>query len=72
MIQIEREDIERIRERIAKMSDIDLLRYGQAARYMADPKNNHGQPNPSFQIQLDEARCEWRKRHPKLPLSESV
>jgi hypothetical protein len=41
-MQIEREDIERIRQRISKMTDNDLLRYGQAARYMADPKNNAG------------------------------
>ena len=72
MIQFEPDDIERIRQRILKMSDIDLLRYGQAARYMSDPRNNHGRPNPSFQVQLDEARCEWRKRHPKLPLSTSL
>jgi hypothetical protein len=41
----------------------DLLRYGQAARYMADPKNNAGEPNPSFQVQLNEARLEWKRRH---------
>jgi hypothetical protein len=72
MIQFEPDDIERIRQRISKMSDIELLRYGQAARYMSDPKNNHGQPNPSFQVQLDEARLEWKRRHAKLPLSASL
>jgi hypothetical protein len=72
MIQTDPEDIERVRERLRKMSDNDLLRYGQASRHMADPKNNYGDPNPAFQIQLDEARAEWRRRHPKLPLSESV
>ena len=56
MIQMEKEDPGRIRERIHRMSDSELLRYGQAARYMADPKNNHGKPNPSFQVQLNEAR----------------
>jgi hypothetical protein len=50
----------------------DLLRYGQAARYMADPKNNAGTPNPSFKIQLDQTRLEWKRRHSGLPLSESV
>jgi hypothetical protein len=72
MIQMEKEDLGRIRERIHRMSDSELLRYGQAARYMADPRNNAGEPNPSFQVQLDEARLEWRRRHSKLPLSESV
>jgi len=38
---------------------------------MADPKNNQGK-NPAFQTQLDEARAEWKRRHPKLPLSESL
>ncbi len=68
MIQSSPEPIEQIRERILKMSDIELLRYGQAARYMTD----HGKSNPSFRIQLDEARLEWKRRHSKLPLSESV
>jgi hypothetical protein len=72
MIQFEADEIERIRERIHGMSDGDLLRYGLASRQMADPKNNYGDPNPAFKIQLDEARAEWRRRHPRLPLSESV
>ena len=31
MIQIEPEDIERIRERLRKMSDLELRKYGRAA-----------------------------------------
>jgi hypothetical protein len=65
MIQTEPEDLERIRARIRKMSDIELRKYGRAARDLADPKKNYGPPNPSFQIQLDEARAGWRRRHPK-------
>jgi len=72
MIQQGPDSLDAIRERIQKMSDSELLRYCQAARYMADPKNNAGEPNPSFQVQLGEARLEWRRRHSKLPLSESV
>jgi hypothetical protein len=64
MIQSIPEDIEQIRERIRKMSDLELRKYGRAARELADPKKNHGKPNPSFQVQLDEARAEWRRRHP--------
>jgi hypothetical protein len=33
-IQTENEDIEQIRERIRKMSDSDLLRYGQASGHI--------------------------------------
>jgi hypothetical protein len=65
MIQTEPEDLERIRARIRKMSDRELRQYGRAAADMADPRKNHGNPNPSFQIQLDEARAEWRRRHRK-------
>jgi hypothetical protein len=70
MIQSDSEAIEQIRERIHGMSDSALLRYGKASRFMADPRNNQG--NPAFQIQLDEARAEWKRRHPELPLSESL
>jgi len=41
-----------------------LRKFGRAAAHMADPKKNHGKPNPAFKIQLDEARAEWRRRHP--------
>jgi hypothetical protein len=64
MIQTEPEDVERVRERLRKMSDLELRKYGRAASDLADPKKNYGPPNPSFQIQLDEARAEWRRRHP--------
>ncbi len=64
MIQTEPDDIERIRERLRKMSDLELREYGRAARDLADPKKNFRPPNAAFQIQLDEARAEWRSRHP--------
>jgi hypothetical protein len=65
MIQSIPEDIEQIRARLRKMSDLELRKYGRAARDLANPKKGYGPPNPSFQIQLDEARTEWRRRHPK-------
>jgi hypothetical protein len=70
MIQTEPESIERIRARIQKMSDLELRQYGRAARDLANPKKNFGPPNPSFQIQLDEARAEWKRRHAKAPPKE--
>jgi hypothetical protein len=65
MIQQVSEEIEAIRERLRKMSDLELRQYGRTARDLSNPKKNFGPPNPSFQIQLDEARAEWRRRHPK-------
>jgi hypothetical protein len=65
--QTDPENIEQIRERLRKMSDREPREYGRATAHMADPKNNYGNPNPAFKIQLDEARAEWRRRHSKLP-----
>jgi hypothetical protein len=67
MIQTDHENVEQIRERLGKMSDVELRKYGRAARDLADPNKNFGPPNPSFKIQLAEARAEWRRRHPASP-----
>jgi hypothetical protein len=64
MIQSKPDSIEQIRERIRKMSDAELRKYGRAARNLSDPKKTFGLRNPAFQVQLDEARAEWRRRHP--------
>jgi len=63
--QADPDNVEQIRERLRNMTDLELRKYGRAAWDMADPKKNFGPPNPSFQIQLDEARAEWRRRHPR-------
>ncbi len=60
MIQSKPENIKQIRARLRKMSDLELRQYGQAAESLAD---HFGTPNPA--CQLDEARAEWRRRHPK-------
>jgi hypothetical protein len=65
MIQTDSINIDQIRERLRKMSDLELRKFGRAAKDMADPRKNFGSPNPAFQIQLDEARAEWRRRHSK-------
>jgi hypothetical protein len=72
MIQSIPEDIEQIRERLREMSDLELRKYGRAARNMADPRKNFGAPNPAFQIQLNEARAEWRRRHPNPPIGDRL
>ena len=61
-IQSDPENVEQIRDRIRKMTDQELREYGRSAASMADPRKNRN-PNPSFQVQLDEARAEWKRRH---------
>jgi hypothetical protein len=65
MTQTDSGNIEQIRERLRTMSDLELRKFGRAASNMADPRKNFRSPNPSFQVQLDEARAEWRRRHAK-------
>jgi hypothetical protein len=62
-----------IRERVRKMSDEELLRYATVCKSMCSPEVNFGKPPlDTWIVQLREARAEWLKRHPELPLSESV
>ena len=56
-------DVEEFRKRIQKLNDTELIRFGKAARYMADPAN--GTVEPIYRLQLKECRAEWRRRHPK-------
>jgi hypothetical protein len=63
-IKLESFDIEKLRERLRKMSDEELREFGKAARYMVSPTANMGKPPlPAFVLQLEEARAEWRRRH---------
>ena len=51
---------------LRKMSDEELREFGKAARYMVSPGANMGKPPlPTFVLQLEEARAEWRRRHPQ-------
>ena len=66
-IQIQGEiDLERLRARLRAMTDAQLRPFGKAAKYMVSPYANMGKPPlPAFVIQFEEARAEWRRRHPK-------
>ena len=64
--------VEELRKRLRAMSETELLRFGQAAKYMCSPEANYGPPRQVFVVQLREARLEWRRRHPGLPLNESI
>jgi hypothetical protein len=59
--------VEDFRKRIQAMSDERLLRYGKAARYMADPRNSADKHSvrPVYVTQLQLCREEWLRRHPK-------
>jgi hypothetical protein len=65
-IQLANQDVEELRRRLRKMSDEELREFGKAARYMVSPTANMGKPpQPAFVLQLEEARAEWRNRHPE-------
>ena len=65
-IQLANFDVDALRARLQKMSDEQLRDFGKAARYMVSPLANMGKPAlPTFVLQLEEARAEWRRRHPQ-------
>jgi hypothetical protein len=48
-IQLATFDFETLRARLRKMSDEELRKFGEAARYMVSPKANMGKPTlPDF------------------------
>jgi hypothetical protein len=70
-IQLPTLDVEGQRARLRKMSDKELRKFGKAARYMVSPTANMGKPPlPTFVLQLEEARAEWRRRHPEAAQKE--
>jgi hypothetical protein len=59
-------DLEELRVRLRRMSEAELVRYGQDAAFMCSPRANMGKPPcKPFVIQLEECRAEWRRRHPR-------
>jgi uncharacterized protein HemY len=51
--QSEEEVLRNLRERLRRMTDAELIRFGKEVRRLAE--------NP-FQKQLEEARAEWKRR----------
>ena len=52
---------EQLRTRLRKVTDAQLVSFGKAARFLCrDPKCPE-----VFKRQLEEAKTEWRRRHPK-------
>jgi hypothetical protein len=58
-------DVERIRRRIAGLTDDQLLRYGRDAAFLAGNSDRL-----TWRVQLAEARAEWRRRHPRAAAPE--
>ena len=55
------DELEQLRARLHKMADAQLASFGKAARSLCrDPKCPE-----VFKRQLEEAKTEWRRRHPK-------
>jgi hypothetical protein len=60
--------IEWFRKQLAKMSDQELIKTGKSLKDLVSQRANFSRPpNPAFVAQLQEARAEWRRRHPKKP-----
>ena len=56
-------DIGELRQRLTKMSDAALRRFGDASKFMCSPRANFGKPpRHVFVVQLEEARREWQRR----------
>jgi hypothetical protein len=64
VINIKPESREELRKRLRDMSNLELRRFGERARKLSDPKMNFGATEPHV-VELEEARAEWRRRHPK-------
>jgi hypothetical protein len=65
-------EIERLRQRLRAMSDPELLLFGVTTKYQCSWETEPDHPPPeNVIVQLSEARREWKRRNPRLPLSES-
>jgi hypothetical protein len=71
MVEIAEFRREEFRERLRAMSDEKLIRYGKAARYMADPRNSADKKTflDVYRLQLEECIAEWKRRHPKADVT---
>jgi hypothetical protein len=65
-------NVEEFCQHLKIMPETELIRFGQTAKYMCSTEANYGPPREVFVVQLRESRAEWRRRHPKPPLDESI
>jgi hypothetical protein len=60
-------NLDDLRELLSGLSDADLIVFGKQMRGLVYPLRYDGDGKPqvsAFSIQLNEARAEWRRRHP--------
>jgi len=60
--QSEEVQLQKLRERLRLMSDSELIKFGKLVRGLSEPRVGVT-PDP-WKAQLEEARAEWRRRHP--------
>ena len=59
-------DFDAYRDKLRAMSDKELRAEGKNLAFLCSPVQNFGKPpKPQWAKQLEEARAEWRRRHPK-------
>ena len=61
-------DIEALRAKPSVMTEAELIAFGRQMGCLVYPRSYDGDGKvqvSAFSIQLDEARSEWRRRHPK-------
>ena len=59
----EESQLRKLRERLRQMSDEELIKFGKTVRALSAPRVGVS-PDP-WKVQLELARAEWRRRHPK-------
>jgi hypothetical protein len=59
----EEEALQKLRERLHRMSDEELIKFGKQVRALSAPRI--GVTHDPWPAQLRMAREEWRRRHPK-------
>jgi hypothetical protein len=61
-------DVEAIRAKLRKLSDVELIREGRAARQLVSPVGRNGKPpRKAFMVCLEECIAEWQRRHQPVP-----
>jgi len=65
-------ELEGLRERLCEMTDGELLRFGWVAKNACSRDGGPAERDPELYIlRLYEARQEWNRRKPRLPLRGS-
>ena len=61
-----------IQQRVYKMTDFELLRFGLIGKFECSELQRKGQPPSEILItELEELRAEWKRRFPEMPLRDS-